>query len=77
MILSFRYDYTKSCPEITAQIAILCWTNAGIMSAVLLARRLKMMLARCHFARRANLTANRWFDVCPTPVAQHALHMPT
>ena len=58
-------------------IAIICWTNAGILSAVLLARRRQMTLARCHFAHRANLIANRWFDVGPTPVAQQALHMPT
>ena len=49
------------------------------MSAVLLARRRQMMLhvARFHFAHRANLIANRWFDVGPTPVAQKALHTPT
>ena len=29
------------------------------------------------FAHRANLIANRWFNVGPTPVAQQALHMPT
>mgnify|MGYP003690534163 CR=1 FL=1 len=59
------------------QIAIICWANAGILSAVLLARRRQMTLVRCHFAHRANLIANRWFDVGPTPVAQQALHMPT
>ena len=58
-------------------IAIICWANACILSAVLLARRRQMTLARCHFAHRANLIANRWFDVGPTPVAQQALHMPT
>ena len=36
-----------------------------------------MMLARCHFAHRANLIPNRWFAVSPTPVAQQALHMST
>ena len=61
----------------TPQIAIICWANAGILSAVLLARRRQMTLARCHFAHRANLIANRWFDVGPTPIAQQALHMPT
>ena len=43
----------------------------------MLARRRQMTLARCHFAHRANLIANRWFDVGPTPIAQQALHMPT
>ena len=33
-----------------------------------------MTLVRCHFANRANLIANRWFDVGPMPVAQQALH---
>ena len=50
------------------------WASAGILSAVLLARRRQMALARCHFAHRANLIANRWFDVGPTPVTQQALH---
>ena len=36
-----------------------------------------MTLARCHFAHRADLIANGWFDVGPTPLAQQALHMPT
>ena len=40
-------------------------------------RRRQMTSARCHFAQRANLNANRWFDVGPTPVARQALHMPT
>ena len=53
---------------IASQFAIICWNNAGILSAVLLARR--------HFAHQANLIANRWFNVGPTPVAQQALHMP-
>ena len=61
----------------SSQIAIICWANAGILSTVLLARRRQMTLARCHFAHRANVIANRWFDVGPTPVAQQALHMPT
>ena len=56
------------------QITIICWANVGILSVVLLARRRQMTLARCHFAYRANLIANRWFDVGPTPVAQQALH---
>ena len=59
------------------QIAIICWANAGILSAVLLARCRQATLARCYFAHRANLIANRWFDVGPTPVAQQALHTPT
>ena len=59
------------------QIAIICWANAGSLTAVLLARRRQMTLARCHFAHRANLIANRRFDVGWTPVAQQALHMPT
>ena len=42
-----------------------------------MARRRQMSLARCHFAHRANLIANPWFDVGPTPVAQQTLHMPT
>ena len=62
---------------IYSQIAIICWANAGILSAVLLARRRQMTLARCHFAHRTNLIANRWFDVGPTPVAQQTLHMTT
>ena len=62
---------------VTSQIAIICWANAGILSAVLLARRRQMTLAQCHFAHRANLIANCWFDVGPTPVAQQALHMLT
>ena len=55
------------------QIAIICWANAGILSAVLLARRRQMTVARCHFAHRANLFANRWFDVGPTPVDQYVV----
>ena len=47
------------------------------LSAVMLARRRKITLVRCHFASRANLIANRWFDVDPTPVALQAMHMPT
>ena len=43
----------------------------------LLSQRLQMTFARCHFAHRTNLIANRWFDVGPTPLAQKALHMPT
>ena len=62
---------------IRSQITIICWANAGILSAVLLARRRQMTLARCHFAHWANLIANRWFNVNLTPVAQQALHMPT
>ena len=27
-----------------------------------------MLLARCHFAHRADLIANGWFDVGPTPL---------
>ena len=59
------------------KIAIMCWANAGILSAVLLARRRQMTLTRCHFARRTNLIANCWFDVGPTPVAQQVLLIPT
>ena len=59
-----------------SQIAFICWANDGILSAVLLARCRQMTLAQCHFADRANLIANRWFDVGPTPVDQQALHMP-
>ena len=47
----------------------ICWASAGILSAVLLARRRQMTLARCHFAHRANLIANCRFDFGPTPVA--------
>ena len=36
-----------------------------------------MALVRCHFAHRADLIANAWFDIGPTPLAQQALHMPT
>ena len=67
----------QSCRQRITQIVIIFWANASILSAVLLARRRKMTLARCHFAHRANLIANRWFGVGPTPVAQQALHMPT
>ena len=56
-----------------SKIAIICWANAEILLAVLLARRRQMTLARCHFAHRPYLIANRWFDVGPTPVAQQAL----
>ena len=57
---------------LTSQIAIFCWANSGILSAVLLARRRQMTLTRFHFAQ--NLIFNRWFDVGPTPVAQQTLH---
>ena len=63
--------------EKTSQIAIIYWANAGILSAALLAQRRQMTLCRCHVAHRANLIANRWFQVGPTAVAQQALHMPT
>ena len=58
-----------------SQIAIICWATVGILSAVLLARRRQMTLARCHFAHRANLIANRWFDVGQMTVGQQALYM--
>ena len=35
-----------------------------------------MTLVRCHFAHRADIIANRWFHVGPTPLPQQALHMP-
>ena len=52
-------------------------STVSVMAAVLLAQRRQMTLARCHYAHRINLIANRWFDVSPTPVTQQALHMPT
>ena len=67
----------QSCRQRITQIVIIFWANASILSAVLLARGREMTLARCHFAHRANLIANRWFGVGPTSVAQQALHMPT
>ena len=76
-ILCQRPFYSVKENDPPPQIAIICWANAGILSAVLLARRRQMTLARCHFAHRANLIGNRWFEVGPTPVAQQALHMPT
>ena len=55
--------------EVHAQIAIICLANAGILSAVLLARRRQMPLARCHFAHRAK------YRVWPTLV-RHDLWAP-
>ena len=49
----------QSCRQRITQIVIIFWANASILSAVLLARRREMTLARCHFAHRANLIANR------------------
>ena len=82
----FIFIYTDIKPQIHTRktrtgihpdIAIICCrANAGILWAVLLTRGRQMTLARCHFAHRANLIANRWFDFGPTPVAQQALHMP-
>ena len=37
----------------------------------------QMTLTRCHFAHRADIFANDWFDVGPTPIAQQAQPMPT
>ena len=34
-----------------------------------------MTFAWCYFARQADLIANGWFDVGPTPLAQQAVHM--
>ena len=62
---------------VQSQIAIIRWANVGILLAVLLVRSWQMTMARCHFAHWADLIANGWFDVGPTPVAQLALHMPT
>ena len=53
-------------------IAIIRWTNVGILLAVFWARRWQLTLARCHFAHRADLIANGWFDVGPTPLVQQS-----
>ena len=63
-----RLIFVDNWAKNTAQIAIICWANVGILLAV--------TLARCHFAHRADLIANGWLDVDPAPLTQHALHMP-
>ena len=53
------------------------WANVDILLAVLLAQRRQMTLARRHFAHRADVIANNWFDVGPTSLVLQAQHMPT
>ena len=45
----------SSINSLSTQIAIICWANAGLLSAVLLAQRRQMTLARCHFAQNPPL----------------------
>ena len=56
--------------SIHAQIAIICWANAGILTAVLLARRRQMTLARCQplvrcWSNARNPTSPAYANVLP------------
>ena len=57
-------------PWASSQITVFRVPNVDVLLAVLLAQHWQMTLARCHFAHRADVIANGWYGVGPTPLAQ-------
>ena len=63
--------------KVTSQITIICWANAGILSAVLLARSRQMTLARCHFAINCQPLVRCWSNARIPTTPAYANVMPT